>query len=187
MKASVCAFVVALACLLGGCDGSTATPEPKDTFTPSESSDSPTATESTDAGPTEPVLPDVAKEATKAGAEAFVRYYWDVVNYAQHSGDIQTLRRINFPSCAPCNAGWKWISKIYGRGGRIIGGELTINDLEIVPSGGGWVASVSLTTTRQSVRGAGDLNSNYGTKGSDVVMTVRHSRALWQATSMDVQ
>ncbi|WP_372492275.1 DUF6318 family protein, partial [Pimelobacter simplex] len=40
-----------------------------------------------------PVLPGAAKEASEEGARAFVGYYWELVNYAQATGDVRRLRR----------------------------------------------------------------------------------------------
>ena len=37
-------------------------------------------------------MPAAAKRHTAAGAEAFVQFYWEMVNYAQRSGDVDGLR-----------------------------------------------------------------------------------------------
>jgi hypothetical protein len=82
-------------------------------------------------------MPAAAKEHTKAGAEAFVRYYWEVVNYAQATGDTDSLREISDPGCDFCTAGIEGIESIYGDGGTITGGETTpvALDTRMVASG----------------------------------------------------
>ncbi|MGZ6744997.1 MAG: DUF6318 family protein, partial [Nocardioides sp.] len=54
--------------------------------------------------------------------EAFVKYFWDVVNYAQATGETRTLTGLG-PKCASCEAGASAIRQVYDHGGRIIGGE----------------------------------------------------------------
>lgn len=42
-------------------------------------------------GPVEPALPAAARAPTRAGAEAFVRYYIDLLNYAGATGDTDAF------------------------------------------------------------------------------------------------
>src|SRR5689334_15808593 len=53
--------------------------------------------------PTPTTLPAAAK-ADKAGAEAFVRYFWDVFNYTYESGDTRLLRSISDKTCKFCQS-----------------------------------------------------------------------------------
>jgi hypothetical protein len=49
-----------------------------------------------------PVLPVEAKEQTAAGAMAFVRHYFAVVDYAYATGDTAPLAAVSDPACRPC-------------------------------------------------------------------------------------
>lgn len=69
-----------------------------------------------------PVLPGAAKEASEDGARAFVGYYWELVNYAQATGDVRRLRRVSGPTCDVCSGFVVEIRNLYARGGHIVGG-----------------------------------------------------------------
>ena len=84
--AAATALLVPLA--LAGCAEDD--PQPK---LPSASATSPTTTASaTPDAAVEPTLPPEAQGKDEAAAEAFVRYFWDLVNYAQETGDVKTLK-----------------------------------------------------------------------------------------------
>lgn len=162
----IAALVMSSALLLVGCED-----EPEPTFepTPSEATSSETATEptdaeTTDAGPVEPTLPDEAKEPTKAGAEAFVEYYWEVVSYAQKSGDVASLKELQTEYCEVCVGGTEAIERIYERGGHIEGGTYDLLDVSASEASGpegSWFANARVRVGRQVVRGAGSLNETY--------------------------
>lgn len=92
--------------------------------------------------PEEPELPAAAREATEDGARAFVGYYWELVNYAQATGDVKRLRQVSAPTCDVCVAFVEKVRALYSRGGRILGGanrsEVTeLVDLELESGGHG--------------------------------------------------
>lgn len=64
-----------------------------------------------------------------AASKAFVRYYWDVVSYAQVSGDTGRLRELSFEQCEPCSAGVDTIDEVYDAGGSIKGGRFRVSEL----------------------------------------------------------
>lgn len=111
----------ALCAALTGCvGGSDAQPTPPATPTPSPtSSPSPTPP----AGPTLPPAPEPA--TGKKGAKAFVRYYWDVVNYAQATGDTEVLKTLGVDECDSCNVGIETIENNTVQGAVVTGGHLT--------------------------------------------------------------
>lgn len=117
--------VLALLVALAGCQEESADPpSPKPSPTVTESpTESPSA-------PAEPDMPAAAKEPTQAGAEAFVRYYWDLVNYAQATGDTKRLRSVSAATCVQCDGGIDAIDDVYGRDGRIVGGRYVVDRLE---------------------------------------------------------
>lgn len=126
--------LVVLACCLGvvGCSDDSPGPEPGPSPTGSVSTPSPSSSSSApEPAPTEPALPGAAKEATERGARAFIAYYWDLINYAQVTGDVTALKRVSGPNCDGCNAGIEGIRKIYDDGARVRGGEHTVAIKEI--------------------------------------------------------
>ena len=148
-----CRLAIALGLVLpalafGACSGE---PEPK--FAPSESAspasrDSPAST-----GDAEPALPAKAQENNGAGAEAFVRYFIEVLNYAQRTGDTARLQRVSAPRCAACEGYAEEIDKTYAAGGHVKGGVLTIGDLRELPRdyGADWGAYGRGRATPQTI------------------------------------
>ena len=80
---------LALPLLLGGC-----TDDEPDPDVPETSSPSTPTTETSAAAPVEPTLPPEAEGKGPKAAEAFVRHYYDSVDYAQQTGDTKHLRSL---------------------------------------------------------------------------------------------
>ncbi len=106
---------------LGGCSGSDATTDPTTTATPTTGPTSPTSPPTT-TGPTEPVLPAAARKPGRSGAEAFVRYYIRLLNYAAHTGDTKTLRARSH-DCRGCERYADLYTRTYRRGGAYFAGD----------------------------------------------------------------
>ncbi|MDH2415214.1 DUF6318 family protein [Nocardioides sp. CER19] len=68
-------------------------------------------------------MPDAAKAHTKAGAKAFVEYFWQVVDYAQATGDTPAITALSLGGCKGCEGGARSIEKVYAAGGSIRGGQ----------------------------------------------------------------
>ena len=95
----------------------------------------PRPTQASSTGPArnlpKPVLPEVAKQNTKEGFEAFTQYWFDAVSYGLEMADPEPLQAISVPSCRICNgyisrmeaakpdsewnAGPKWIIREFQR------------------------------------------------------------------------
>ena len=155
------ALATASALVLAGCNGGTQVEDPPTTAPTTEAAtptSSPTATEPTDdpttAEPTEeptevsalPALPEEAKENTPEGAEAFIRYYFDVANELLQDpqpGQLITLGIDDCLSCADMEARIKGLadedqrvrSDVYSvtSMGRVGGGgvDVTIFNMEV--------------------------------------------------------
>lgn len=118
------AVIAAVALLLGlsACSGED--PEPK-VAPPSPTSPSTTGT----SAETPPEMPDAAKGTDAAAAEAFVEFYWAMVNYAQRTGEVEPLEALSL-RCVGCDAGVASIERTYSNGGKVIGGVGRVVDLE---------------------------------------------------------
>lgn len=180
------------ALLLSGCSDDEPTPEFSDDVTASSTAADPSTTPVTESSPTapvEPALPAEAEEATKAGAEAFVRYYVELIDFAQASGDVRGLTDAASRSCGTCSAGARSIERIHERGGRIAGGTHDVSRLSSSESSGlpgTWIVLAHIDVGRQIVRGAGDLDAVYPAGTTKVAFTVQHDSGRWQVTSWDV-
>jgi hypothetical protein len=94
----------------------------------------PTSVTTTSAAPVPtPTLPAAAK-ADKAGAEAFVRYFWDVFNYTYESGDTKLLRSISDKGCKFCKSVIDYVSRLENAGLRARGGSVTVNQAVAPPA-----------------------------------------------------
>jgi hypothetical protein len=160
-------------------------PETESSSTPSEPSTSPVTT-SSPTTPVEPTLPAAAEKATKAGAEAFVEYYWEVVNYAQRSGELGLLERLAVPTCGGCNSGASRLETIFERKGRIDGGQHSVHATTAAKSpSGAWSVGVRVSVTKQTVRGAGDLNATYAASQTELIFGLTHDGSTWRVTSLE--
>lgn len=112
--------------LVGGCGG---TPDASPPTSPS-----PSASRTASATPTAPVMPDAARENTKAGAVAFVKFYIAAFNHAQATGDVSTLKKLGANGCVSCNGVVRTIAATYRRGGHAEGGDWFVTGHEAVPS-----------------------------------------------------
>jgi hypothetical protein len=107
---------------LAGC-GST---HPAAPASPTTSPVTPVGTSPTSVSDGAPVMPEVARQHTKAGAKAFVTYYVEAVDYAQQTLDTTPVEAVSASTCAGCKAGIRSIKRIARHHGHIEGGHETI-------------------------------------------------------------
>jgi len=128
--------------LLAGCTGDDASADPS----PDETSSSSEPTEETTEPDLEaPELPEAATEQSEAGAEAFVRYFVDVINHAQATGDAEAIAQVSEPDCGACTGFIDATNSAYESGGRIEGGTFTLTDVAPLPVDYGADAGFYLT------------------------------------------
>jgi hypothetical protein len=93
---------------------------------------SPSAAETTEelpeVGPADFPVPDEARTKDAAGAEAFLRYYIDLLNRQQGVLDGQPVRDLG-PDCQECLRIAKNFDEVAAAGQRYEGGEITLNAL----------------------------------------------------------
>lgn len=150
----ITAFTLVSVLALGACSDDD--PEPKFAPTPSPSTSAPTSPSTTAAsGPVEPTMPAAAKGTDAASAEAFVKFYWEMVAYAQETGHLDGLKVLSDSTCLPCKRGIAYLKSVFDRDGEIAGGVGTVHRLStgFVNDDGDEKAVVEfeLTNTRQQV------------------------------------
>lgn len=138
---------------LGACSGDDPDPKVAD---PTPTSSLPTSPSTTAAsGPVEPTLPPEARGTDAAAAEAFVEFYWEMVNYAQATGDIEGLKALASESCAACRAGTDYLDRVFRSDGVIDGGVARVRVMSsgFIRDGADSDAVVvfDVRTTRQTV------------------------------------
>jgi hypothetical protein len=185
--------VALLTVFVAGCDEDDGPTSPPSTDSPSVPESSSPATEtstppSTAAGPVEPTLPSDAGANSRQGVEAFVRFYWDVVNYATKTGDIELLGQLHQPSCHTCDAGITGIDRVYQRGGRIVGGSYAVVRLQPVRSPSGqWAVVTHTRVGAQRAIGAGNLNRTYPAGTDTWLIGIARVGGNWSIASLEAQ
>lgn len=139
LAAGVCSVTLA-GCTNDSSAGPTTSTSPGTTSgTPSTTTET---TESTTSAPvTEPmppVMPALAKERSKAGAKAFVRYYVDVLNYAWTELEPRPLVEISSADCRACSLISRRIAVTDQKGGYQIGGEWSPKRIYVLPGQSAW-------------------------------------------------
>ncbi|WP_372491973.1 DUF6318 family protein [Kineosporia corallincola] len=94
-----------------------------------------TVSASATGSPTATLAPPVAPEAERSaeGAEAFVRYFWEVHNYAYENLETKLLTRISEPKCSFCRATDKNISELRTEGTQIQGSRVRMDQIAVPP------------------------------------------------------
>lgn len=182
-RAVLTAAVLLSALALGGCSDDE--PEPK-FAPPSKAPTSPSTTAAS--GPIEPTMPTAAKRHDAAAAEAFVKHYWAMANYAQATGDVSGLEDLSL-RCTNCDHSIASVQQVYQGGGTIRGGENRATRLKTTfllrPAGDWAVVELDLLTKKQEVDLPGssdDLNYPGGRTG--IRMMLEPSGDSWVVRSM---
>ena len=117
--------LLGLAWVLGGCAQISNVTTPS-SVAPSASA-SPSVVPTT--RPTAPGRPASASERTPAGAAEFVRYWFATLAYATGSGDVGPFAAASADECRTCRAAVEAVQQSYADGGRLDGGDYSLQDV----------------------------------------------------------
>lgn len=120
------ALAGALALGAAGCGDDSPAPAP------STSSAAASPTPST-TGPAAPVLPDVAARNDAVGAKAFVKYWFEAVSFAMHTGDTRLFMAVSAKDCKTCTNLNAKILSMYRSRQRLVGGGWRVVGVEQDP------------------------------------------------------
>ena len=183
MRRALGAAAVA-ACLVGvgGCSSGEADSAPS----PTSSSSTPSETPSASPSPTAvaPTMPPEAAERTAAGAEAFVRHWFEVLEYAYATGDASELRQYSAENCASCNRFLERIEGEYARGGSFEGVAVDVVSAAAPPPDDlGALVSAQIMESRAIARdGSGAVVSDTPARGpTGIVFAVEWRDGRWLA------
>jgi len=116
------AAVMAIAVLAGCSDGETA----NETLPPVSSSAAPTSEALQPLGPVEFPVPAAAREQTAIGANAFLGYYIELMNYSTRNLTTDSLRTLS-GDCQTCRTFADGLDEVASSGNTIEGADFTIN------------------------------------------------------------
>ncbi|MDT0275079.1 DUF6318 family protein [Blastococcus goldschmidtiae] len=155
-----------MACLVAGCAALTGCSEKQEASQslPSTSSAAPTEEQLPPLGPEDLPMPDEARTQDAAGAEAFVRYYIELINRTSTVMDAQPLRELS-DGCRDCDRIADNTDADAAAGYRYVSGELLIRAAGRATVDGG-EAQIAFTLDQkplQVVDAAGSVNTELST------------------------
>ncbi|GAB3518547.1 DUF6318 family protein [Arthrobacter monumenti] len=108
-------------------------------------------------------MPEAATKETKAGLEAFVRHWFDLVSHSYATGDLDPAKSHSGSSCETCAFVYDSVASAYKDGGWSAGGQMTIKKIgtEFTKEN---IAGVGPSYTVAAVVGQGKITF-YNSKG----------------------
>ncbi len=183
----ILALVALLGCAATACSDADSDLPPDKPATHS-STDSPT-TKSTpsDQVVNVPTLPRGARKHSLAGAEAFVRHYIDLLNYAAATGDISRLRRAG-TDCEGCRRYERLYRTTYRNGGYIKSNGWRVTHAVAYDQGETSIVLVTVRAPRMRFQKSAESEKRIG-KGGTYKLKFELSRAdrTWVVTYFGVQ
>lgn len=185
MKRWVTAVLLTGALALTACEADPAEPAEPTSSAPTSSEPTSAAPTTEPTGPVEPTLPPQAEQNTKAGAEAFLHFYWDVIYYAQSSGDTALLKNLAGPDCDGCGGAAEFVERVYAKDGHI---QLEPYDLRSIRiqrfdvDSGAEIYSGTLTSlsSRQTITVPGEKTQHVAPVTERFGVTVTFSGGAWR-------
>lgn len=153
MRRLVCLLSCAAVVMLAACSDPQASPPPEQEESVGATSESPeeTATSSPDDAvettsptaadredPGVPELPPEAMEDTEAGAEAFVQYYVDLLNYTAQFPQQGLLDDLADPECGTCETFEARVTEQLEADTHYDGPSSVVQEVDALPSGSGY-------------------------------------------------
>lgn len=163
---------------LGACSNDSAPPRQTSTVTvtPTVTSTSPSAS------PT-PSLPAAAQQPTRAGAEAFARYFFEIYNYAFCNADPAPLQAISAAECVYCKSTLDRVRSMREEQARAEGGLITVTTAVAAPGEPGDGLIVNLVLDQETGRTLSPAGEVVGTtpavKNGRVDIGVRWESGRW--------
>jgi len=101
------------------------------------------------------VLPDIAKQRSRAGAKAFIQHYVKVLNYSYATTRSAPLKFVTSTTCIVCRYVLDDLDEMNRRHGKQVGGEWTVTQIEPL---------AQQTTTSSSFIVGIDITRGYSTE-----------------------
>ncbi|WP_309075700.1 DUF6318 family protein [Paenarthrobacter sp.] len=79
-----------------------------------------------------PVMPELAKENSKAGLEAFIGYWFQLLSYAYETGDTARAKELSNESCLLCADLLSGVATNYTEGRWLVGGKYQTPVIDVI-------------------------------------------------------
>ncbi|WP_461170305.1 DUF6318 family protein [Arthrobacter sp. Z1-15] len=76
-----------------------------------------------------PVMPELAKQESKEGLEAFAIYWYQLVNYGYETGDPGLVRAVSDDTCFNCLSYYRVLGDGYAEDDWMLGAKLHVQDV----------------------------------------------------------
>ena len=95
-----------------------------------------------------PEKPALADENTVEGLEAFTEWWFELLNYAYATNDLEPLKAVTDEGCTSCDNIEESIASVYVDGGWLRGGDVNLETFksEFVPNTSGSISSFAFVT-----------------------------------------
>ena len=163
----------------------TATPTVTPTPTPTAAAYKPASAK----GPAEnvplPVMPEVAKQESKEGLEAFAEYWFSLVNYGYETGDTSHVKALSGPECEICESFYVSMEKGYVDEDWVQGGTLEIlenNSAFVLTPKGRYQVILSVQENHSYFRGPNGVlySQNFASRYAfDQIMEATYRDGRW--------
>lgn len=129
-----------------------------------------------------PNKPSAADEDSESGAANFALYWVEVSDFASLTGETAELERISSKDCLGCREYIDYYESVYSNGGRLTGGEQTLQDVSTRPSDDGAIILVRAKVDLE--KGSVQESSKSGVKATAaesnrIVFRVRRQGDEW--------
>ncbi|WP_235036432.1 DUF6318 family protein [Arthrobacter sp. 18067] len=135
-------------------------------------------------------MPELAKENSKAGLEAFIGYWFQLLSYSYETGDDSRAKELSSESCLLCTDLLSGVATNYTDGRWLIGGQYRTPVIEVL-----WQPSAASQTAKVQVLQQQTIYMNAdGTNGREPTAATNDAAAFfgvfnngsWSTTDLGV-
>ncbi|WP_136017851.1 DUF6318 family protein [Arthrobacter silvisoli] len=198
-RGRVVAALVGVGLLLSACQGGSPTPgaspsasstsaSPSATPTPSPSAKYiPASAEGKAQNVPVPVKPALADQNSKAGLEAFTKYWFALLDYGYQTGDLKTWSSLTESACAFCDSLKSDINKVFSDKQWMAGGKLTTPAVEAKWQAGAKSQSVVVQVLQAKIDyfdSAGSAGTSSPASNTAIALIAKRDGEAWKVVDM---
>ena len=138
-----------------------------------------------------PVMPELAKQESKEGLEAFAEYWYALANYGYETGDPEPLRAITGPDCSVCDVFYTTLESGFKGQDWMAGSSVTVRDVHsdfVLTPDGNYQVLVQITQKDLEYFGPGGVDYGIieGVHAPIVqIIEASHDSSSWHAVLVE--
>jgi len=133
------------------------------------------------------VKPALADQNSKAGLEAFTKYWFALLNYGYQTGDLKTWKSVRSPQCLFCSNLESGIVGDYSTGGWQVGGLIQTPSVQVTTPSTDAVQKVTVQvvqTPATSYKPGGAKGASNPSGNDAVVVLAVYKSGHWEVSDM---